>query len=195
MLPTEQRRADARPESARDAVEARDLETIYAEHFAFVWRNVRRLGVPAAVSEDLAQDIFLVVHRKLSNYQGGSLRAWLFAIARGVVANWRRSAQRDSARMRAIAAEEVQSHPQPHAQVERAEAVRTLYALLDELDEEKREVFVLAELEQMPVPEIASALDVNTNTVYSRLRLARAQFKAAVVRYQARERRRVPCRS
>ena len=72
------------------------------------------------------------------------------------------------------------------------EAVRTLHTILDELDDEKREVFVLAELEQMTVPEIADAVEANVNTVYSRLRAARREFDQAVLRHRAREQWREP---
>jgi RNA polymerase sigma-70 factor (ECF subfamily) len=170
------------------------FDDVYARCFAFVWRSVRRLGVPDEAAEDVAQEIFVIVHRRLPTYAGrGSIEAWLFGVVRGVVANWRRSARRTSARITALAeAAEPPSERHPQALAEKAEAVRILYRLLAELDDERREVFVLAELEQMPVPDIARALGSNLNTVYSRLRAARADFKAAVGRHQAEQRRRSP---
>jgi RNA polymerase sigma-70 factor (ECF subfamily) len=75
----------------------------------------------------------------------------------------------------------------PDRAVERSAANRVLHTLLDELDEEKREVFVLAEIEQMSMPEIAEALAINVNTAYSRLRLAREAFAASAARFRARE--------
>jgi RNA polymerase sigma-70 factor (ECF subfamily) len=75
----------------------------------------------------------------------------------------------------------------PHERAAEREAVRQLHAILDELDDEKRAVFVLAELEQMTVPEIAEAVEANLNTVYSRLRAARREFEQAVARHRARD--------
>ena len=76
----------------------------------------------------------------------------------------------------------------PHEQAVRSEAAKTLHRILDELDDEKREVFVLAELEEMTIPEIAEVLGINVNTAYSRLRAARQTFDQAVMRYQSRDR-------
>ncbi len=80
----------------------------------------------------------------------------------------------------------------PVEQCEKAEAARLLRALLETLDEDKREVFVLAELEQMSVPEIAAALELNVNTTHSRLRAARRGFEQALARHRARDERRRP---
>ena len=77
--------------------------------------------------------------------------------------------------------------PGPRESMERAEAVRLLHAILDEMDDERREVFVMAELEQMPMPEIAVAVGINVNTAYARLRAARASFEAALARHRARD--------
>lgn len=170
-----------------------DFDAIYRSHFAFVWRCVRRLGIAEPSAEDVAQEVFVIVHRRLDRLDpGASVRAWLFGIVRGVVANARRSAarQRVHAAERAADAPDPSSARQPHAQVERAEAVRILYEILGDMDDDKREVFILAELEQMATPEIADALGINLNTTYSRVRAARRQFKEAVARRRARERRR-----
>ena len=78
----------------------------------------------------------------------------------------------------------------PHELAARSEGRRVLEHLLDALDDDKREVFVLAELEQMSAPEIAEALEMNLNTVYSRLRVARQEFDEALARHRARDGRR-----
>jgi RNA polymerase sigma-70 factor, ECF subfamily len=180
-----------RAESPARAAPARvlDFATIYSENFDFVWRSVRRLGVPEAAAEDVTQEVFVIVHRRLDSYEGrASVRGWLFGIVRGVVANVRRAMRRNPIRSGhdAVEVQDLKSqHPQDHA--ERAEAVAILYALLDELDDEKRAIFILAELEQLAAPEIAEALELNLNTTYSRLRAARIQFKEAVARQRARE--------
>jgi RNA polymerase sigma-70 factor (ECF subfamily) len=163
---------------------------VYEAQFDFVWRSARRLGVSALHLDDVVQEVFLVVHRRLAEFEArSSLKTWLFAITRRVVGDYRRSARRKPSEP--IGNFEPEANPScaADAQLVRDEDARLLYSLLDELDEDKREVFVLAELEQISGPEIAAALGENLNTVYARLRAARSAFDAAVARHQARTRR------
>jgi RNA polymerase sigma-70 factor (ECF subfamily) len=164
-----------------------DLPAIYDQHADFVWRSLRRLGVPERSVDDAVQDVFIVVHRRLGEFEGRStLKSWLFGIARRVAHDHRRRIGRKE---RDEELPEVVADPAgttPALEAERAEAVRALHAILASLDDDKREVFILAELEQMTAPEIAAALGVNLNTIYSRLRAARAAFDAAVARHLAR---------
>jgi len=167
-----------------------EVAAVYEEHFDFVWRSVRRLGVAERALDDAVQEVFIVVHRRLADFEGrSSLKSWLFAIARRVAKDHRRRASRKD---RTEALPEVLADPHarsPLEGAERAQAVRLLYEILDSLDDDKREVFILAELEQMTVPEIAAAISVNLNTVYSRLRAARQAFEKALARQQAQQRR------
>jgi RNA polymerase sigma-70 factor, ECF subfamily len=156
------------------------FQAVYAHHFAGVWRTLRRLGVAEAQLDDAAQDVFVVVHRKLDDFAGGSVRAWLYAIAVRVASDYRRGAARR--KITGLSHRLADSAPDPGLRSEVREAVRLLHELLSALDEKKRTVFVLSELEQLSVPEIAEALGVNTNTVYSRLRAARARFELALKR-------------
>jgi len=173
-----------------DAATALDFRQLYDEHFSFIWRTVRRLGVADRFVDDAVQDVFVVVHRRLDDFEGrSSVKSWMFGIARRVAKDHRRRAQRKD---RGEALPESLSDPRasnPRESAARAEALRVLYEILDGLDDDKREVFILAELEQMSVPEIAEAIAVNLNTVYSRLRAARRAFEQGVKRHQARERR------
>lgn len=168
-----------------------EFDAIYDAHFDFVWRTARRLGVPESAADDVVQDTFVVLHRRLGEYDGETpLRRWLMGIVTRVVADHRRRYRRKDAACvphpeeseRALAS----NAPEPSAEAEQAEAVRLLDALLAELDEDKREVLVLAQLEEMTVPEIAELLDANVNTVYARLRAARRDFDAAYARHRAR---------
>lgn len=183
--------ARARPMKAA-AAQPLSFEEVYDEHAELVWRALRRLGVPEASVDDALQDVFVVVHRRLADFEGrSSLRTWLFGIALGVARNHRRSARR-RAPEGALAAEVDDDLPAPDSKgpegrVQSAEAVRTLYALLDQLDEDKRTVFVLADLEEMTAPEIAATLSLNLNTVYARIRAARLAFEQAVARHRAQE--------
>ncbi len=163
------------------------FEAVYDEHFDFVWRSARRLGVPDRHVDDAVQDAFVVVHRKLAEFDGrASIRTWLFAIVRRVASDHRRRVARKEHPGELPASVPDPSEATPLRAAEQAEAVRTLHALLGALPDDQREVFVLAELEQMSAPEIADAVGAKVNTVYSRLRLARAAFNKAVARHTAR---------
>lgn len=174
--------ADARAPAAR-------FEAIYDEHFDFVWRSLRRMGVPEASAEDAAQDVFLVVHRRLQDFEGrSSLRTWLFGIALRVARSHRRRIARKG-KHEPLPADVVSDGELPEDTVQRRRAAAFLDQFLDGLDQDKRAVFVLAELEQMTAPEIEAALGVKLNTVYSRLRAARKAFEAAVARQRAKDAR------
>jgi RNA polymerase sigma-70 factor (ECF subfamily) len=164
-----------------------DFEEVYEAYFDFVWRSLRRLGVPEAQLDDAAQDVFLVVYRRLDEFEArSSLKTWIFGIVLRVTSTLRRTARRKPTEP--LADEPVALGSAPEALTESREAARLVREILDELDDDRRAVFVLAELEQMTAPEISSALAVNLNTVYSRLRAARRDFDAAL----ARRRRRSP---
>ncbi len=171
------------------------FEDVYSEHFAFVWRSVRRLGIDMSAVDDVVQDVFLVAHRRMDDFEArSSMKTWLFGIALRVVRDHRRTLKRKPAQLGGAAAVETDvdgvhdaSARGPLDHVTEREAARTLHSLLDELDDDKRAVLVLAELEQMTVPEIAEAVEANVNTVYSRLRAARRELDEAVARYRARE--------
>lgn len=173
--------------------EAIDFEALYDEHFDFVFRNVRRLGVPDAHVDDAVQEVFLVVHRRLAEFEGrSSVKTWVFGILARVAADHRRSLRRKSPHLRSpggvVEPDTVlDERDGPHDAATRAEGVRLLHALLDQLDDDKRAVLVLAELEQMTSPEIAEALGLNLNTVYARLRAARREFEQAAQRERARD--------
>jgi RNA polymerase sigma-70 factor, ECF subfamily len=162
-----------------------DFAALYESEFAYVWRNLRRLGVSDAQLDDATQDVFLVVHRRLGDFESRSkIRTWIFGIVLRVASTYRRTAQRR--RTEPLDERVVESTLSTDDLTERAEAGRLLRRLLDELDDDRRAVFVLAELEQMTAPEVASALGVNLNTVYSRLRSARRDINAALERLRTR---------
>jgi len=181
--------------SGESAARAPTFEDVYEAHVDFVWRMVCRLGVRTHAAEDVVQEVFLAVHRRLAEFEGrSSVKTWLVGIVRLILLERRRSMRHkaldqtpDSAAAADVDAIEDVCTESPHERAAHAEAVRLLHELLDGLDEDKREVFVLVELEQMPAVEVASALGVNVNTVYSRLRLAREKFNAALARHRARD--------
>jgi RNA polymerase sigma-70 factor (ECF subfamily) len=163
-----------------------DFDALYREHFRFVWRTVRRLGLEGAAVDDVVQEVFVVVHRRLDGFEErASAKTWLYGIVRRVVSDHRRGLRRkpghtasapQDPELDTMATEE----QGPEACAEQSERVRLLHRLLGELDEDKREVFVLSELEGLTLAEIAEALDANLNTIASRLRAARREFEAAL---------------
>jgi RNA polymerase sigma-70 factor, ECF subfamily len=160
------------------AVESRSFDDIYAQHFGFVWRNLRRLGVPEASLEDAAQDTFVVVHRRWQDLRpDASVKAWLFAIALRVARDHRRT-QRRKGTVHLDADNHASPELGPFDQTACAEAACELEGFLYSLDDGRRAVFVMAELEEMTAPEMTESLGVGLNTVYSRLRSARKSFLA-----------------
>lgn len=163
------------------------LEALYRDCFDLVWRGLQRLGVPAQHVDDAVQDVFLTAHRRLAGFEGRSTpRSWVYGIAVNVAREHRRRL-RAQARVEPLVHEPVADRrSQPDHAAARNEAVALLDRLLDALDDDRRSVFVMVEYEQMTVPEVAEALGVNPNTVYTRLRAARADFEAALARHHRR---------
>lgn len=161
-----------------------DFASVYAAHSRFVWRSLARLGVPPQHVPDATQDVFIVVHRRLSQFEGrSSLRTWLFGIAMRVASDWDRKARRHPSEP--LVEDVADERDVPFDSAARSEAVDTLHALLRELSPEQRAVFILVELEQMSVPEAAAAVDSNVHTVTSRLKVARRKFELALTRFRA----------
>jgi RNA polymerase sigma-70 factor (ECF subfamily) len=169
------------------------FDNVYQRHAPFVWRAACRLGVAPSAAEDVVQDTFLVVHRHLGEYEErSSMRAWLFAILLRVIRDYRRTARRRPPHLAGQVDPDgfVDTRtPSPLEATERREAVEELYAILNAMSDERRDVFVLVELEELTVPEVARALAANVNTVYFRLRAARREFEKAVLRHRARNAR------
>ncbi|MCA9654820.1 MAG: sigma-70 family RNA polymerase sigma factor [Myxococcales bacterium] len=159
---------------------------VYAEHYDAVWRTLRALGVPEAQLDDATQDVFLVVHRRLPTFDHAApVRSWILGIARKVALKVHERRRRPPPRIAVVEPEA----PSGEDQVARRDAAAIVARFLDTLEPQQREVFVLAQLEDMPVPEIAATLGIKLNTAYSRLRLARRRFDRVVARHAARRRR------
>ncbi|CAN5452644.1 N/A [soil metagenome] len=160
--------------------EALAFDEVYELHVAFVWRVLRSLGVPPSSLEDAAQEVFVVVHRRLAEFEGRStLTTWLFSITRKVASKHRKKVALPQVEPPGEAAD-------PFRETARAEAAATVARMLDSIDDDQRVVFALVELEHVSVAEVARMLGINPNTASSRLRLARAGFAAAVRREQAK---------
>ena len=178
---------DSLPPGAPRHAEVPGFAVVYEQHFDFVWRSARRLGVPEASVDDVVQDVFVTVYRRLNEFEGRSqLKTWIFGILRHTISDLRRGQRRKPTS--ALDQEPADGRGlSPQDAAVRTEGFKLLHEALASLPDDQREVFVLAELEQLSSPEIASALDVNLNTVYSRLRAARQEFEAASKRLRSRD--------
>ena len=155
-----------------------DLAKTYREQYGFVWRSLRRLGVPDDAVDDAVHDVFVVAARRLQEFEGrAAVTSWLFAVAVRVSKHQRRSIARHRRRKDALAAED-DAHGSSHSgDFARQDAARILHGLLARIDEPLRHVYILLELEQMTGREVAAILSINVPTVHSRLRSARTQLR------------------
>jgi RNA polymerase sigma-70 factor (ECF subfamily) len=168
------------------------FSAVFRDQHDFVWRTIRHFGVDEALLDDATQDVFVVVHRRLDDFDHRApLRSWLIGICRRVALRYRERSARRGDRLELIDGDD---SPEPRGDPEHAaqasEAVELVEQFLDALDADKREVFRMCEIEGMSAPEVADVLGINLNTVYSRLRLARRRFEDAVRRHRARVGRR-----
>jgi RNA polymerase sigma-70 factor, ECF subfamily len=168
------------------AAGAMTLEEIYGSHVDFVWRTLRRQGVPPEDERDAIQEVFLVVHRTLASFEGrSSLPTWLFTICRSVARDRRERAHRRHEVVGADGREDVDERADAAARAEHNARLTLLETILAGMDADLRDVFVLFEIEQMTGEEVSQALTVPPGTVYSRLQAARKAFRQAVVRIEA----------
>lgn len=168
------------------------LTTVHAAHTGFVWITLQRLGVRESDLEDIHQEVFLVVHKRLDTFDGScDIKTWLFAICVRVVSTHRRSAyvRRESPvdTLPDSPSPEATASPERAAQVN--EARRSAEAILDRMDLRRRVIFVMYEIEGLSCVEIAESLGLPIGTVYSRLNVAREEFEDAVKRMKARNQR------
>jgi RNA polymerase sigma-70 factor, ECF subfamily len=162
-----------------------DFTAVFRDYFAYVWHSLRRLGVRERDLEDVAHDVFVKVHRRLDAYDPARpLRPWLFAFACRAAADYRKQA-----RHRVGLIDDIEGLRDTAPAVDEQAIVRQqlhrVARALDALDFDRRAILVLHEIDGVAVPEAARALGVPINTAYSRLRLARADFAAAVRRLDA----------
>ena len=161
-----------------------DFTTVFSEYAPFVLRVLRHLGVPTADLQDQAQEAFVAVFRALPSFAGrSSLRTWVYGICVHVASNYRRRAYVRRERSVSEPPEQVQAADQDEA-FERSQGWPALRRLLDTLDAEKREVFVLYELEELSMREVAEACGCPLQTAYSRLHAARDLLRDAWERSQ-----------
>ena len=162
------------------------FEAVYERHVDDVWRAARRLGVQASGLEDIVQEVFIVVHNKLADFEGrSSIKTWLYGITLMVVRNHRRGRRRkpmdlgEGAEI-ALSNAPISEREQPDVLAERRRAGATVHQILDRLPDDLGEALVMAELEGMSGPEIAEVTGLKVATVYGRIRTARVKFNEAL---------------
>jgi len=169
------------------------FDALYDQMVGYVWNVVCRMGVRPSDAEDVVQEVFVTVYRRLGEFEGrAQLKTWVFSIAVHLVQHYfrthvRRPGDRATGKGTEVHVLADQRENGPASQVERMERYDALDRVLDELDDAKRLVFVLAELEEMTLSEIGEVVGANANTVATRLRAARQAFQKALARFQARE--------
>lgn len=157
-----------------------DFRAVYDAEFPFVWRCLSVLGVPAELLDDTAQEVFMVVYKKLPEFRGdSSLRTWLYAIVRNVGRNAKRAARRKRAN-EALSGREPCEQPGPFECLHGRDMAQALRAFVGSLDDDKRDLFVLAMLEQVALNEVAALLGIPVNTVYTRLRALKQELARAL---------------
>jgi RNA polymerase sigma-70 factor (ECF subfamily) len=159
---------------------------LYEANVDFVWRSLARMGVRDAELEDAVQEVFLVVHRRVHDFEGrAKFTTWLFRICMGIARDRRRRAHN---RHEVLVDAQQAEHPDPDQNAatitRRHDDLRLLERGLASMSLDKRAVFVLFELEEFTSEEIAAALELPLGTVYSRLRRARELFRKVLLRSQ-----------
>jgi len=176
---------EANPGSRGFTPPVSSFQAVYRQYFDFVWSSARRFGVAPDAMDDLVQEVFIVIHAKLEGLERPeALRSWIYGVVRRTASNYRRALRTQAAAgILTGAYGEAESHePSPFEHLKTNADLELLASLLNELDEPKREVFALVELDELTVPEAAEVLEIPLNTAYSRLRAARQAFEAAVAR-------------
>lgn len=164
---------------------ARAFRNLYDSQIDFVWRNLRRLGVPESELDDRAQEAFVIAHRRFDDFEerGHGPRAWLFQIVLRVASGARRHRRRHpEVPDGGVSIEREAIEPPQGDAIARREALAALDAALSTIELNRRAVLVLHEIEEMTAPEIAGVLAIPLNTVYSRLRIARVELEQALLR-------------
>jgi RNA polymerase sigma-70 factor (ECF subfamily) len=163
-----------------------NFRRLFDAHAAFVWRVLQRHGVATRELDDGCQEVFLVVFRRIAEFDGqAALRTWLYSIAVRVAHGMRRRAFHRK-ELLGTAASEPMDQTDVFQNALQHEARQLLAAALSQLPRTRREVFVLYELEGMTVAEAASALGVPENTALYRLYSAREEVQEFVRRREAR---------
>lgn len=175
-------------ESVGAKSEREAFTSMVTRHIGFIWRTVRRLGVPASEADDATQQVFLIANDKLDSIRPGSERAFLVAVATRVASHARRAIHRREQAQQRLSESPQEIAPSVDRGPQRLEARDLLDRVLDTMPPNARVVFVLFELEDLSVDDIAALLELPRGTVATRLRRARMLFEAEAQRLKAQRR-------
>ncbi len=163
-----------------------DFRALFDDYLPYVFHTLRRLGVPPRDLEDMTHEVFLRVHQRRDHYDPARpVRAWLFGFALRVAAGYRRLS-RNRHELLEAGPEQADDNPTAVDRLVQNENLDLAFAALSSLELDRRAVFILHELDGYAIPEVAKTLGIPLNTAYSRLRLARADFRAAAKRLSLR---------
>jgi RNA polymerase sigma-70 factor (ECF subfamily) len=161
-----------------------DLAAVFDEHFDYVWNALRRLGVRQSDLEDVAQEVFLRLHKRLDDYDSTRpMRPWIFGFAYRVASDHKRLA-RHRVEVMGSTLEPADPARRADERLEANEQRALVEAALEAVELERRAVLVMHDLDEIPIPAVARELGIPVNTAYSRLRLAREDFVAALTRFR-----------
>jgi len=166
-----------------------EFRAIYERWFSDVSRWIRVMGGPEAEREDLVQDVFLVVHRRLPDFDGQNVAGWLYQIARHRVRDFRRLLWVKHLFFGGVQLSDSLSKggASPSDSIETNEKRVLLERLLRKLNETERAALVLFEIDGYSGEQIAEIQGVPVNTVWARIHKARKKLKASLVKYESRE--------
>lgn len=163
------------------------FRALFDRDYAYVWHSLRRLGVGEGDCDDVANEVFVRVHEHFKDYDPTRpARPWLFAFCARLASDYRRLARHRRERLMETGDMPPEAIDHPETDALQRERDSLVYRALDALDDERRQVFVLHEIEERPIPEVAGMLEIPVPTAYTRLRAARQTFTAAVRRLQSR---------
>ena len=185
-------RVEPHTQDSGEVSERVDFDRVYESMVQYVWSVVCRMGVPRSDAEDVVQEVFVTVYRRLGDFDGrAQLKTWVFSIAVHFAQHYFRTHARKPGNR--ATENDIHDHALtdnresgPASELERKEGLDALDHVLAQLNERQRVVFVLAELEQMTLHDIAEVVGSNANTVATRLRAARKAFEKALARFQNR---------
>ncbi len=173
-----------------DREERVDFHVVFQAHFRFVCVTLRRLGVRDGDIEDVAQEVFVLVHKKLDSYDvSRPIQLWLFGFCLRTASTYRRLARHRRLVHQDSDTDVAHSDPLPDDRIAAEQNRRLVLEALDEMDVDRRTVFVMHDLNEFSASQIAEMLSIPVNTVYSRLRLAREDFRKTIHRLRARSSR------
>jgi RNA polymerase sigma-70 factor, ECF subfamily len=190
--PAERQSVDSAEKTGAGTAASLDFQAIYERWFDEVCNWIRAMGGPEADSEDLVQDVFLVVHRRLPDFDGHNLAGWLYQIARHRVRDFRRLAWVKHLLFGSVPLPEnlVKEGASPAEKLETDEKRATLERLLGKLNQWERAALVLFEIEGYNGEQIARIQGVPLNTVWARIHKARSKLKAWLAKIESRDHKR-----